>query len=254
MYIFTYISSTRYNIIIYNRLDFYFQESSNVALNQANGNGSVALDLLKSQQRLRIDNLQLQNSDLINGPGRPSKVIRNHGVDQNGTQPHMVVTDNSNAPQQLHQIRSESPAVVLHCNGNSNNIQVIENENSQMPPALPPRSSQKEAPPRIPAHTNSTTTSLLPSSDGQQTSQGVNGHPLIGRKYSPNAPTQALTNGSSVAQSNDAPPLPPPRGAQHPPPTPPPVHPRGTTPPPATSMAITPVPQQLNQGGSICVV
>merc|ERR1712020_139096 len=153
-----------------------------------------------------------------------------------------------NAPQQLHQIRSESPALVLHCNGNSNNIQVIENENSQMPPALPPRSSQKEAPPRIPAHTNNTTTSLLPSSDGQQISQGVNGHPLIGRKYSPNAQTQALTNGSSVAQSNDAPPLPPPRGAQHPPPTPPPVHPRGTTPPPATSMAITPVPQQLNQG------
>ena len=73
-----------------------------MALNQGNGNVTVALDLLKSQQRLRIDNLQLQNSDLINGPGRPTRVLRNNVVEQQYTQPSMVIADSPTINQSIH--------------------------------------------------------------------------------------------------------------------------------------------------------
>ena len=214
---------------------------------QGSGNVTAALDLLKSQRDNY--NLQLQNGDLINGPGRPSRVFRNPTIDQhNAVQSAMVVSENTT----LNQIRSESPVVVLNCNGISNNIQVTENKNSQAPPALPPRSSQKEPPPRIPAHPSISITPGMTNTDVQQAAIGINGHPLIGRKYSPNGTTTVNTN-NSVGQNSDAPPLPPPRGAQNPPPTPPPLQPRGTTPPPAMAAAATSVTQQLNnhQGGNI---
>ena len=139
-------------------------------MNQGNGNVTAALDLLKSQ-RVRIDNLQLQNSDLINGPGRPSRILRNPTtIDQHNAQSAtmVVVADNNSAA--LTQIRSESPAVVLSCNGISNNLQqVTENKSSQAPPALPPRSSQKEPPPRIPAHPSISITSGMAITDIQPT-------------------------------------------------------------------------------------
>ena len=209
-----------------------------MALNKGNGNVAVALDLLKSQQRLRIDSMQMQNSDLINGPGRPTRIVRSHAVDhQQHTlqQPTMVIPD-------ANQIRSESPVVV---NGVAKSLQACENVNSQAPPALPPRSSQKEPPPRIPAHPSISNPSGIPVSDAQTVS--MNNHSLIGRKYSPNGTTASgVSTNTQIVQNTDAPPLPPPRGAQNPPPTPPPVHPRGVTPPPATAGASTSVQQQLN--------
>ena len=209
-----------------------------MALNKGNGNVAVALDLLQSQQRLRIDSMQMQNSDLINGPGRPTRIVRSHAVDhQQHTlqQPTMVIPD-------ANQIRSESPVVV---NGVAKSLQACENINSQAPPALPPRSSQKEPPPRIPAHPSISNPSGIPVSDTQTVS--MNSHSLIGRKYSPNGTTATgVSTNAQVVQNTDAPPLPPPRGAQNPPPTPPPVHPRGVTPPPATAGASTSVQQQLN--------
>ena len=212
-----------------------------MALNQGNGNVTVALDLLKSQQRLRMDSLQLQNSDLINGLGRPTRVLRNHDQQHNSQQSTMVIADGT----PINQIRSESPAVVINSNGVSKNLQASENINSQAPPALPPRSSQKEPPPRIPAHPSISNPSGVPISDASSVS--MNNHSLIGRKYSPNGiiATTGSTN-TAVVQNTDAPPLPPPRGAQNPPPTPPPVHPRGVTPPPATVGTSTSVQQQLN--------
>ena len=146
----------------------------------------------------------------------------------------------------LNQIRSESPVIVLNSNGIPNNLQNAEIKNSQAPPALPPRSSQKEPPPRIPAHPSISNTSAIPNSDAQQATVGINSHPLIGRKYSPNSTTPTGNTSNSVGQNTDAPPLPPPRGAQNPPPTPPPVHPRGTTPPPVAVVTATPVTQQIN--------
>ena len=230
---------SKFNILLLN----IFQESSSVALNQGNGNVTVALDLLKSQQRLRMDSLQLQNGDLINGPGRPTRILRNHAIDQqhNPQQPTMVIADGT----PINQIRSESPAVVINSNGVSKSLQASENINSQAPPALPPRSSQKEPPPRIPAHPSISNPSGIPISDAPSVS--INNHSLIGRKYSPNGTigTVGSTN-TVIVQSTDAPPLPPPRGAQNPPPTPPPVHPRGVTPPPATVGTSTSVQQQLN--------
>ena len=190
-----------------------------------------------------MDNLQqLQNSDLINGPGRPTRILRNHASEQHNTQQAMTITDTTT----LNQIRSESPAIVLNSNGLSNNLQSAEIKNSQAPPALPPRSSQKEPPPRIPAHPSISNTSAIPNSDAQQATVGINSHPLIGRKYSPNSTTPLGTISNSVVQNTDAPPLPPPRGAQNPPPTPPPVHPRGTTPPPVAAVTAASVTQQIN--------
>merc|ERR1719450_611188 len=209
------------------------EESSNVALNKGNGNVAVALDLLQSQQRLRIDSMQMQNSDLINGPGRPTRIVRSHTVDhQQHTlqQPTMVIPD-------ANQIRSESPVVV---NGVAKSLQACENVNSQAPPALPPRSSQKEPPPRIPAHPSISNPQGAAITDAQSVS--INNHSLIGRKYSPNGTVSTSgPSNTAVAQNTDAPPLPPPRGAQNPPPTPPPVHPRGVTPPPAAAGASTPI-------------
>ena len=209
-----------------------------MALNQGNGNVTVALDLLKSQQRLRMDSIQIQNGDLINGPGRPARILRTHQIDHqqhNPQQPTMVIADTS----QINQIRSESPAVV------TKSLQTNENVNSQAPPALPPRSSQKEPPPRIPAHPSISNPQGAAITDAQSVS--INNHSLIGRKYSPNG--TASTGGPSntpVAQNTDAPPLPPPRGAQNPPPTPPPVHPRGVTPPPVTAGTASSVQQHSN--------
>ena len=221
-----------------------------MALNQGNGNVTVALDLLKSQQRLRIDNLQLQNSDLINGPGRPpARILRNNNVvDQQYSQPAMVITQDNTT---LNQIRSESPsaAVVLNGSGKQSHLQTPGSRNtSQAPPALPPRSSQKEPPPRIPAYPSISTTSGIPNSDTQQANVVVNGHPLVGRKYSPNSGTTSTTatTSNTFSQNSDAPPLPPPRGAQNPPPTPPPVHPRGTTPPPSAAVTTASATQQQN--------
>ena len=204
----------------------------------------MALDLLKSQ-RMRIDNLQLQNSDLINGPGRPLRIIRNPTtLDQHSAAVQSVITATDNLT--LTQVRSESPAVaVVNCNGISSNLQhAVENTNSQVPPALPPRSSQKEPPPRVPAHPSITTG--INNGDAQPSSMGINGHPIIGRKYSPNGASTSGNASIAVSQSSDAPPLPPPRGTQNPPPTPPPLQPRGTTPPPAMAVVTTSATQQLN--------
>ena len=213
---------------------------------QGSGNVNTALELLKSQRGL-LENLQLQNGHLINGPDRPSRISRNPALDQHTAQPANPVVDNV----VLGQIRSESPDVI-NCNGTSNNFHVTENNNSQAPPALPPRSCQKEPPPRGPAHPSTSIASVVANTEAQQTTTGNNCHPMVGRKYSPNGASTAITQ-SANNQNSDAPPLPPPRGASNPPPTPPPLRPRGTTPPPSMVATGNTSTQHISnhQGGKI---
>ena len=140
----------------------------------------------------------------------------------------------------FNQIRSESPVVQVSIGNGGGTVQTTQHliaasDNSShqvLPPALPPRGlSQKEPPPRVPAHPNNSVTAV-PATDvpyPTTTTATINGHVILARKYSPS--NVAMTNNIN-SQNSDAPPLPPPRGTPNPPPTPPPLQPRGTTPPP----------------------